>query len=119
MNYHSMSLVELKQVAKTRHIKQYYIMRRHELIHLLSMKTLPEEMKIEKMTIIELRNIAKARGYRGFWTMHRDQLVSLLFPGYCNNRQTPADKYQQYQCDTYKHNHPQQHNTKEVWIKDI
>jgi len=114
-----MSLVELKQVAKTRHIKQYYIMRRHELIHLLSMKTLPDEMKIEKMTIIELRNIAKERGYRGFWTLHRDQLVSILFPDYCHNRQTPADKYQKYQCHAHEHNHPKQHDTKDIGIKNV
>lgn len=114
-----MSLVELKQVAKTRHIKQYYIMRRHELIHLLSMKTLPEEMKIEKMTIIELRNLAKEKGYRGFWTMHRDQLLALLFPNYRDNRQTPADKYQKYQSDTDKHDDPQQHDAKEVWIENV
>lgn len=119
MNYHTMSLVELKQVAKTRHIKQYYIMRRHELIHLLSMKTLPEEMKIEKMTIIELRNIAKERGYRGFWTLHRDQLVSILFPNYSDNRQTPADKYQKYKCHADEHDDPQQHDTKDIRIKNV
>lgn len=114
-----MSLVELKQVAKTRHIKQYYIMRRHELIHLLTMKTLPEEMKIEKMTIIELRNIAKQRGYRGFWTLHRDQMVELLFPNYRDNRQTPADKYQKYQCNTHEHDDPQQHDAKDIRIQNV
>ena len=80
MNYDSMSLVELKQVAKTRRIKMYYTKKRLELIRLLSMPTLPDSYKIEKMTIVELRRQAKERGLRGFWGLSRDELVQLLYP---------------------------------------
>lgn len=83
----SLSLVELKQLAKGRRIKQYYIMKRHQLIQLLAMAELPETFKIEKMTIHELRDMAKDKGVRGFWSLHRDDLVRLLFPDY-QERQT-------------------------------
>lgn len=75
-----MSLVELKQAAKGRRIKQYYIMKRQQLIEILSMSELPEAMKIEKYTIHELRAMAKTKGMRGFWSLHRDDLVKMLFP---------------------------------------
>lgn len=77
-----MSLVELKQQAKGRRIKQYYIMKRQQLIEILSMGELPLAMKIEKYTIHELRAMAKDKGIRGFWGLHRDKLVDLLFPDY-------------------------------------
>lgn len=80
MNYDSMSLVELKQVAKTRRIKMYYTKKRHELIRLLSMPDLPDVFKIEKLTIVQLREEAKKRGLRGFWGLSRDDLVNLLYP---------------------------------------
>ncbi len=75
-----MSLVELKQAAKGRRIKQYYIMKRQQLIQILSLPELPETMKIEKYTIHELRKMAKDKGMRGFWNLHRDELVQRLFP---------------------------------------
>lgn len=81
MNYSAMSLVELKQQAKGRRIKQYYIMKRLQLIEILSMGELPESMKIEKYTIHELRAMARAKGMRGFWSLPRSELVSKLFPG--------------------------------------
>jgi hypothetical protein len=80
MNYAGMSLVELKQQAKGRRIKQYYIMKRQQLIEILTVGELPLSMKIEKYTIHELRDMAKAKGIRGFWGLHRNQLVDLLFP---------------------------------------
>ena len=80
MNYASMSLVELKQAAKGRRIKQYYIMKRQQLIEILSLPELPPAMKIEKYTIHELRAMAKAKGMRGFWNLHREELVQALFP---------------------------------------
>jgi hypothetical protein len=89
-NYSIMSLVDLKQVAKTRHIKQYYIMKRHQLIHLLSMDELPSSFKIEKLTIHQLREEAKQKGIRGFWTLRRDQLVELLYP--TNNKDDNSSK---------------------------
>ena len=79
-----MSLVELKQVAKTRRIKMYYTKKRHELIRLLSMPELPEAFRIEKLTIVQLRQQAKEKGLRGFWTLSRDQLVELLYPTLSN-----------------------------------
>ena len=80
MDYSHMSLIELKQAAKGRRIKQYYIMKRIQLIEILSMSELPQSMKIEKYTIHELRDMAKKKGMRGFWNLHRDQLVETLFP---------------------------------------
>jgi hypothetical protein len=76
----SLSLVELKQLAKQRRIKQYYILKRAQLIQLLSMSELPQSFIIEKMTINQLREEAKRKGIRGFWTLRREQLVQLLFP---------------------------------------
>jgi hypothetical protein len=80
MDYTTMSLVELKKHAQARKIKQYYVMKRLPLIHLLSMEELPMSFKIEKMTIHDLRDEAKRKGIRGFWSLHRDELVTLLYP---------------------------------------
>jgi len=82
----SLSLVELKQLAKGRRIKQYYILKRTQLIQLLSLPELPETYKIEKFTIHQLREMAKTKGIRGFWSLHRDDLVHLLFPEYQERR---------------------------------
>jgi hypothetical protein len=76
----SLSLIELKQLAKQRRIKQYYILKRAQLIQLLSLSELPKSFIIEKMTITQLREEAKRKGIRGFWTLRREQLVELLFP---------------------------------------
>lgn len=76
----SMSILELKQLAKQRRIKQYYILKRAQLLQLLSMNELPKSFIVEKMTIGELREEAKRKGLRGFWTLRREQLVQLLFP---------------------------------------
>jgi hypothetical protein len=75
-----MSIVELKQVAKTRAIKMYYTKKRIELIRLLSMPDLPDSFKIEKLTIVQLREEAKKKGLRGFWGLSRDEMVALLYP---------------------------------------
>ena len=75
-----MSLVELKQHAKERRIKQYYVMKRIQLIQLLSMADLPMSYKLEKKTIHQLRDEAKAKGIRGFWSLHREELLTLLYP---------------------------------------
>ena len=120
-SYENMSLVELKQSAKGRKIKQYYIMKRVQLIQLLSMKDLPEGLKIEKMTIHELRDEAKRRGLRGFWTLRREKLVELLFPeqyhGYIH--EGPADQNQKNESDANKHNSPEKHGTEDVWIQNL
>lgn len=93
----SLSLVELKQLAKARRIKQYYILKRLQLIQILSLPELPESYKIEKMTILQLREMAKTKGIRGFWTLHRDDLVRLLFPEYQERRtgETSPDENQE------------------------
>jgi hypothetical protein len=80
MNYNSMSLVELKQQAKGRRIKQYYIMKRRQLIQLLSLPELPQTLLLEKLTIVELREEAKTRGIRGFWGLSRGDLLEMLYP---------------------------------------
>jgi len=76
----SKSLIELKQLAKQRRIKQYYILKRAQLIQLLNMNELPKSLIIEKMTVGQLREEARRKGVRGFWTLRREQLVELLFP---------------------------------------
>lgn len=76
----TLSLVDLKQLAKGRRIKQYYIMKRHQLIQILSLPELPESFRREKMTIVELRDEAKRKGLRGFWNLHREDLLNLLYP---------------------------------------
>jgi len=80
MNFNTLSLVELKQQAKGRRIKQYYIMKRLQLIQLLSLPELPNSFVIEKLTIHQLRDEAKAKGIRGFWNLSRGELVDLLHP---------------------------------------
>lgn len=79
MNIEHMSLVELKQYAKTKKIKQYYIMKRADLIQILTMKELPFKYTLEKMTITEMRMLAKERGMRGFWSLSKNQLSEKLF----------------------------------------
>ena len=76
----SMSIIQLKQIAKQRRIKQYYILKRAQLLKILNMPELPKSFIVEKMTIGELREEAKRKGLRGFWTLRREQLVQLLFP---------------------------------------
>lgn len=88
-----MSIIELKQLAKSRHIKLYYIKKRDELIRLLSMPDLPDSFTIEKLTIVQLRQQAKEKGLRGFWGLSRDALVSLLYP----NGKLRQDVHQEYE----------------------
>lgn len=104
-----MSLVELKQFAKTRRIKMYYTKKRHELIRLLSMPELPDVYRIEKLTILQLREQAKEKGLRGFWSLSRDQLVELLYPGF--PKQQDKDSYKEE-----KHDDPKSDNGSEVGV---
>lgn len=114
MDYSTLSLIELKKHAKTRHIKQYYIMKRRQLIELLSMKELPQSLIVEKMTIHQLREKAKERNIRGFWNLRREQLVDLLFP-----QNNPTDQNEKNQGNTDKHNDPQKHDTQEIRIENV
>ncbi len=81
-DYHSMSLIELKHVAKnhTPKIKQYYVKSRAELIQILTMSEFTEEMVVAKKRIAQLREEAKERKLTGFWKMRRAELVELLYP---------------------------------------
>jgi hypothetical protein len=82
MDYESLSLTELKQLAKNHvpKIKQYYIKSKAELITILNMKEFPLEMKVAKMSMEQLRAEAKKRGHTNFWKMRREQIVKLLYP---------------------------------------
>jgi hypothetical protein len=99
---HTMSLIELKQMAKNHSpkIKQYYIKSRLELIQILSMKEFPEHMKLEKKTIQQLRTEARERGYLNVWKMRRAQLLELLYPSTNQNNQN--DNH------TEKHDNPEE-----------
>jgi hypothetical protein len=77
---HSLSLAELKKMAKGRRIKHYYIMPRAELLHLLTLPELPKDIVVQKLTIVQLREEAKAKGVKGFWNMTRGELLNLLYP---------------------------------------
>lgn len=104
MDVHSLELVELKQLAKARRIKHYYIKKKAELIQLLSMATLPEKYIIEKKTIAQLRDEAKERGLSGFYMLNRQAIAELLYPQTClqqNNQNNNCAK---------KHDSPQKHN---------
>jgi hypothetical protein len=82
MEYHTMSLVELKQAARDHNppIKQYYIKSRLELIRLLTLKELPESFILEKKKISDLRKEALAKGYKNIWKLRRAELMELLYP---------------------------------------
>ena len=122
MDYSDLSLIELKQQAKTRRIKQYYIMKRAQLIDLLSMKQLPRHFAIEKMTIHELREEAKRKGLRGVWGLPRALLVELLFPPNQEDGEVgkaAANKNQEDQGEANKHHEPEQHDSENVGVQDV
>jgi hypothetical protein len=104
MNYHALEYSELKQEAKEKRIKFYYVMKKAELITLLSMDTLPVKYIIEKKRISELRDEAQARGFLCVYKMNRAALVDLLYPS------PKYDNKDQYNAN--KHNSPQNHNSK-------
>jgi len=99
-----MSLLDLKKIAKERKIKQYYIMKRIQLIELLSKETLPEQYIIEKKTIRQLREEAKDKNMTGFWGLNREQLVELLYPS--------TKKQNHHNNNAKEHNHPEKGDTK-------
>jgi hypothetical protein len=98
---HSLSLADLKKVAKGRRIKHYYIMPRAELLRLLSLPELPKNIVIEKLTIVQLRAEAKTKGIRGFWSLSRGQLVETLYPA------TPSTLAKDENGDSNQHETPQ------------
>ena len=105
-----MSLVELKQVAKTHvpKIKQYYIKSKLELIQILTMKEFPEEMIVSKKKISDLRKEAQARNLPGIWNLRRAQLVELLYPS--------SDENNQDHNNRQKHDHPKKSERHQIGI---
>ena len=106
MDLHSLSLQELKKVARDHKpkIKHYYVKSRLELIQLLSLKELPQQYIIEKMTIEELRAEAKLRGItKGIWKLSRPQFIELLYPSSQQNNQNDNGGE--------KHDNPKKENT--------
>jgi hypothetical protein len=101
---HSLPLTELKKLAQGRHIKQYYIMKRIDLIRLLALPTLPESFVIDKLTIRQLRTQAKERSLKGFWGLSRGDLVALLYPA-----PTPLNEEEQ---NPKEHTPPQKSKSK-------
>lgn len=105
----SLSLVDLKKLAKERRIKQYYIMRRSQLLEILVLPELPRELVLEKKTIVQLRQEAKDRGLRGFWRMTREELLRLLYP--------EAEKDNKNQSNAKKHDEPESHDPENVGVE--
>jgi hypothetical protein len=106
-----MSLVELKQVAKTQHIKMYYTKKRVELIRLMSLPELPDSFKIEKLTIVQLRDQAKQKGMRGFWKLSRDELVNLLYPTGVILHQEDKNS-----CNPQEYKNPETNNSEDIRV---
>lgn len=107
MDYHQMSIVELKRVAKERRIKQYYVKKRHELIQILSYTELPLQYRVEKLTIHELRDQAKEQNIPHVYKLNRAQLVDILYPTLWGTEKKDEDDN-----GTEKHDNPKQSNTK-------
>jgi len=107
--YDTLSLVELKKLAKDLKIKQYYIKKRAELLEILNMKELPVKFKLEKMTIQELRAIAKEREMRGFWGLSKQKLLDLLFP--------PHHNEEEYDSQTSEHGYPEHENPNQIGVE--
>ena len=102
MDYHLMEYCELKQEARERRIKMYYVMRKCQLIYLLSMKELPEKYIVEKKTIKQLREEARARKIPQVYLLHRQALVDALYPHLGNTREKND---QNHDC-AKKHDNP-------------
>jgi hypothetical protein len=113
MDYHSMSLVELKQAAKAHipKIKQYYIKSRAELIQILSMTEFPPEMIINKKTIAELRKEAQTRQIPNVWKLRRSQLVDILY--------SSPKKDEENDNDGKKHDYPEKGKCNNIRIHAV
>ena len=102
MEYHSMTIVELKQHAKnhTPKIKQYYTKKRHELIEILTMQEFPDYLILEKKKRSELIQEAKAKGYTKLWSLKKSELLDLLYP---SAKQDDKNNYHAKEHDDPKH----------------
>lgn len=113
IDYHSMSLIDLKQAAKnhTPKIKQYYIKSRAELIQILTMNEFTPDMIIAKKTIAELRKEAQEKKLPGIWKLRRAELVELLYPS------SPSSKKDDKNDNNGKeHSHPEKSESEEVRV---
>jgi len=110
MDYSQLSLVELKQMAKshTPKIKQYYVKSKAELIAILSMPQFTRKMIVEKMTITELRQEARSKGHINVWKMRRDELATLL--------NTSSEENDENDDHAEKHNNPEESESEEVRV---
>jgi hypothetical protein len=120
MSINTFSLIELKQMAKDKHIKYYYTKSKRELVELLSLPDVPTFVKLQKITIRILRQEAKEKSIEKIWTKSRQQLVEELYPEYAAllypkvdnwKEQYAPHKNKQDESDTDKHDHPQEHNS--------
>ena len=112
-NVHTLSLVDLKQLAKVHNppIKYYYIKSRVELIQILTSE-FTEQMKVEKMTIHQLRKDAREKGHINVWKMRRPQLVELLF-----GSDSGSEKDEKNDNHTEKHDNPEKGESKYVRVE--
>jgi type II secretory ATPase GspE/PulE/Tfp pilus assembly ATPase PilB-like protein len=110
MDIHTLSLVELKQLAKVHNppIKYYYIKSRVELIQILTMTEFTQDMITEKYTIHQLRKKAREQGHLNVWKMKRAELMDLLYPSAKQNNKN--------ENDTKEHNNPKEREGKEVGV---
>jgi hypothetical protein len=113
---HSLSLVELKQLAKINNppIKYYYIKSRVELIQILTSE-FTEEMKIEKLTIHQLRKEAREKGHLNVWKMRRPQLIELLYGSDSGSGSGPKEN-EKNDDHTKEHNNPKESESKDVGV---
>lgn len=105
--YNEMSLIELKQAAKGKGIKMYYVMKRAELARLLSLPELPAEVLLQKKTIRELRQEAKEKNIQGIWKYSRKELMDLLYP----NKKAATDEDEKDHRHADEHYDPENHDT--------
>jgi len=119
MSVETLSLIELKQLAKDKHIKYYYTKSKRELIELLSLEDIPTFIKVQKITIRSLRQEAKEKGIEKIWTKSRQQLVEELYPMYAAllypKIENWKDQYAPYkdkqdERNANEHDHPQEHS---------
>ena len=77
-----MSLVDLKKAIREKKlpIKHYYVLKRIDLIRILTMKEIPQEYIVEKKTIADLRKEAQDRGHKNIWKLKKAELTELLYP---------------------------------------
>jgi|688.fasta_scaffold1510517_1 hypothetical protein len=120
MSINTFSLIELKQMAKDKHIKYYYTKSKRELVELLSLPDIPTFVKLQKVTIRTLRQEAKEKSVERIWTKSRQQLVEELYPEYAallypklDNWKDQYAPYKNKQDEGHadKHDHPQEHNS--------